>query len=38
MNIFFAEDIPDSMKQLEHAIHANKPKNVDIFPLIEKVR
>jgi len=38
MNIFFAEDIPDLMKLLEHAILANKPKNVDIFPLAEKVR
>lgn len=25
------------MKLLEHAIYSNKPKNVDIFPLAEKV-
>ncbi|CAF1149959.1 unnamed protein product [Adineta ricciae] len=31
------EDIPDLLKQLEHTIHSNKPKNVNIFTLAEKV-
>ncbi len=26
------------MKLLEHTIYSNKPKNVDIFPLAEKVK
>jgi len=37
MNVIFLEDIPDLLKLLEHAIRSNKPKNVDIFPLAEKV-
>lgn len=32
------DDIPDLMKLLEHTLHMNKPKNVDIFPIAEKVR
>jgi hypothetical protein len=36
--MFFLGDIPDLMKTLEHAIYSNKPKNVDIFPLAEKVK
>ncbi|CAF0745146.1 unnamed protein product [Rotaria sordida] len=31
------DDIPDLMKLLEHTIYLNKPKNVDIFPLAEKI-
>jgi len=34
----FSGDIPDLMKLLEHSIYSNKPKNVDIFPLAEKVK
>jgi hypothetical protein len=37
MNVIFLEDIPDLLKLLEYAIRSNKPKNVDIFPLAEKV-
>ncbi len=36
--VFFKDDILDFMKLLEHAIYSNKPKNVDIFPLAEKVK
>ncbi|CAF0841775.1 unnamed protein product [Adineta steineri] len=32
-----SEDIPDLMKLLEHTMYSNKPKNVDIFPLAEKI-
>ncbi|CAF0777176.1 unnamed protein product [Rotaria sp. Silwood1] len=31
------DDIPDLMKLLEHTVYSNKPKNVDIFPLAEKI-
>ena len=34
----FVGDIPDLMKSLQHTLYTNKPKNVDIFPLLEKVR
>ncbi|CAF2334020.1 unnamed protein product [Rotaria sp. Silwood2] len=30
-------DIPDLMKLLEQTVYSNKPKNVDIFPLAEKI-
>jgi len=32
-----SDDIPDLMKLLEHTVYSNKPKNVDIFPLAEKI-
>ncbi|CAF2859332.1 unnamed protein product [Rotaria sp. Silwood2] len=31
------DDIPDLMKLLEQTVYSNKPKNVDIFPLAEKI-
>ncbi|UJR33932.1 hypothetical protein I4U23_021351 [Adineta vaga] len=34
---YLPEDIPDLLKQLEHSIRSNKPKNVHIFPLAEKI-
>ena len=32
------DDISELMKLLQHTLYLNKPKNVDIFPLLEKVR